>query len=201
MSRFLILCIFAAASLVASPPTTIIIFGDSITAGSALPKDQRHQVWVKLIEDRSGGALILINEGKGGRPTASVPEFEAMLKRQPKADALVIALGMNDSRNITPDCAPKAVANIRAMIEKSAAGLWRQTSHPAHRPHQHQSSIPLVKEVDGMFLHTGLALGSVWRVACPKECKDALSQWQEGDPWQRLRPIALERAAQDLPQG
>lgn len=111
--------ILGMSSLMAAPPSAIIIFGDSITAGGALPEDQRDQLWVTLIEKQSAGALKLINEGKGGRPTASVPEFEAMLKRQPKADALVIALGMNDSRDITPGCVPKAVANVRTMIEKA----------------------------------------------------------------------------------
>lgn len=119
MIRFLLVLVLATACLTAAPPGAVIIFGDSITAGGALPQDQRDQLWVTLIEKRSAGALKLINEGRGGRPTASVAEFEAMLKRQPKADALVIALGMNDSRDITPGCVPKAEANVRAMIEKA----------------------------------------------------------------------------------
>ena len=82
-------------------PRTVIVFGDSITEGGALPKDQRDKVWVKLVEAQSAGALTMINEGKGGRPTNSVQEFEAMLLRHPKADELIIALGMNDSRDIT----------------------------------------------------------------------------------------------------
>lgn len=98
---------------------TLIVFGDSITAGSALPKDQADQLWLKLVEKQSAGALTLINEGKGGRPSASVPEFEQMLKRQPKPDGLILALGMNDSRDLTAECVPKAVANLRAMIEKA----------------------------------------------------------------------------------
>jgi acyl-CoA thioesterase-1 len=102
-------------------PRTVIVFGDSITAGSALPKDQQAQVWVKLLEAQSAGTLTMINEGKGGRPTNSVAEFEAMLLRQAKADLLVIALGMNDSRDLTEGCVPKAVANVRAMIEKARA--------------------------------------------------------------------------------
>ena len=61
----------------------------------------------------------MINEGKGGRPTQSLPEFEAMLARHPRADLLVIALGTNDSRDITKDCVPKAVANLRRMIERA----------------------------------------------------------------------------------
>ena len=97
----------------------VIVFGDSITEGSALPKDQRDRAWVRIVERESKGALTVINEGKGGRPTQSVPEFETMLSRHPRADLLVLALGTNDSRDITKDCVPKAVANLRKMIERA----------------------------------------------------------------------------------
>ena len=97
------------------------MFGDSITAGGALPKGERDHLWVTQVQQQSAGALTLINEGKGGRPTNSLSEFEAMLSRHAKADELVIALGMNDSRDITPQCIPKAVANVRAMIDKARA--------------------------------------------------------------------------------
>jgi len=97
-------------------PRTVIVFGDSITAGNMLPPADKARLWVSLVEQASHGQLRMVNEGKGGRPTDSVKEFEAMLQRQPKADLLVIALGMNDSRDITEQCVPKAVANVRAMI-------------------------------------------------------------------------------------
>ena len=42
-----------------------------------------------------------------------------MLAKQPKPDGLVIALGMNDSRDITEKCVPLAVANLRYMIEQA----------------------------------------------------------------------------------
>lgn len=111
----------SALAQVASMPRTVIVFGDSITAGGALPKDQRDHLWVSQVQQQSAGALTLINEGKGGRPTNSLTEFEAMLSRHAHADALVIALGINDSRDITEKCIPKAVANVRAMIEKARA--------------------------------------------------------------------------------
>ncbi|CAN5859942.1 arylesterase [soil metagenome] len=123
MIRMLLLLLgtlsFGVTTTPAATPRKVVVFGDSITAGSALPEDQRDKVWVKLVESSSKGELSMINEGKGGRPTDSVTEFEAMLKRHPKADLLVIALGMNDSRDITPGCVPKAMANVRAMIEKA----------------------------------------------------------------------------------
>jgi acyl-CoA thioesterase-1 len=95
---------------------TVIVFGDSITAGSMLAPADRGKAWPQVVENESHGTLRMINEGKGGRPTASLAEFDEMLKRQSKPDLLVIALGMNDSRDITADCVPKAVANIRAMV-------------------------------------------------------------------------------------
>jgi acyl-CoA thioesterase-1 len=103
----------------AQAPRTIIVFGDSITAGGALPEKDRDQLWLRVIESASQGRCKLVNEGKGGRPTASRPDFDAMLARQPQADRLVIALGMNDSRDITDQCVPLAVANVRYMVERA----------------------------------------------------------------------------------
>ena len=62
--------------------------------------------------------MRLINEGKGGRPTASVEEFRVALKKRDGAfDTLLISLGTNDSRDITEKCVPEAVKNVRRMIE------------------------------------------------------------------------------------
>lgn len=109
----------------AAPPATVVVFGDSITAGGALPAAERSQLWVTAVEKASDGRLKMVNEGKGGRPSASVPEFKAMLPKHPQVDVLVVALGMNDSRDITPACVPKAAANVRSMV-----ALARQTYGP-----------------------------------------------------------------------
>lgn len=102
-------------------PRTVVVFGDSITEGGALPKEQRESAWVRIVERESKGAVKMVNESKGGRPSASVPEFETMMTRHPRIDQLVIALGTNDSRDITPECVPKAVGNLRKMIERARA--------------------------------------------------------------------------------
>ncbi len=116
MQIALLLSLIATIAVQAAQPATVVVFGDSITAGGALPAAERAQLWVSTLEKASDGRLKLVNEGKGGRPSASVKEFEAMLSRQPHAEILVLALGMNDSRDITPQCVPKAVANLRAMV-------------------------------------------------------------------------------------
>jgi acyl-CoA thioesterase-1 len=100
-------------------PRTVVVFGDSISAGSNLPAGDQDKLWLRIIEKDANGTLTMVNEGKGGRPTASRPEFDAMLARQPKMDLLVIALGMNDSRDITESCVPKAVDNLRYMITRA----------------------------------------------------------------------------------
>ena len=108
-------------------PRTVVVFGDSLTEGGALPKDQRDQAWVRIVERESKGALKVVNEGKGGRAAAAAKsEFEAMWARQPRADVMVIALGTNDSRDITGQCIPKAVASVRYMIDRA-----RQAYGPA----------------------------------------------------------------------
>lgn len=105
----------------AAEPRTVVVFGDSITEGGALPKTERTNAWIYVVERESKGRLKMVNEGKGGRPSNSVKEFEAMLGRRSNADGLMIALGTNDSRDISGECVPKAVGNVRAMIERARA--------------------------------------------------------------------------------
>ena len=101
-------------------PRTVVVFGDSLTEGGALPKEQRDQAWVKIVERESGGKLQVINEGKGGRTTGDGKhDFDPMTARQPRADLVVIALGTNDSRDLKPDAVTKATSNVRHMIDRT----------------------------------------------------------------------------------
>lgn len=126
----LLICIWGSnvslQTLSGAESRTIIVFGDSITEGGSLPAEQRAFAWVNLIQKEAGERIRLINEGKGGRPTNSLKEFDAMLGRRPKADGLVLALGTNDSRDISDQCVPRAVANLRAMVERA------RTAYGAH---------------------------------------------------------------------
>lgn len=104
---------------------TVVVFGDSLAEGGALPKDQRDQAWIRVVERESRGALRLVNEGKGGRPAVSKYEFDDMMKRQPRADQLVLALGTNDSRDLTDKAVTNAFAHLHYMIDRA-----RQTYGP-----------------------------------------------------------------------
>lgn len=112
---------FTMATAHAADPKTVIVFGDSITAGSLLPKEDKPRLWVNQVEAASKGEMKLVNEGKGGRPTDSLKEFDEMTARQPKADLLVIMLGTNDSRDVSGHCVDNAVKNVDAMITKGRA--------------------------------------------------------------------------------
>jgi Predicted esterase len=57
-------------------PKIVVIYGDSITACSALTLEERPHLWVNQVEVNSKGMLRTVNEGKGGRPTGSLQEFE-----------------------------------------------------------------------------------------------------------------------------
>jgi len=97
-------------------PAKVLIFGDSITEGMELPELERSNAWVSVVQARSDGKLLMINEGKGGRPTDSVSEFESVLQRHGGVDVVVIALGANDARDISDACVSKALGNIGEMI-------------------------------------------------------------------------------------
>lgn len=98
-------------------PLRVLCFGDSITRGTALLKEEKSSVWPLVIEKQSAGKMRLINEGKGGRPTDSVKEFGSVLQNHADIEVLLIALGTNDSRDISDKCVPNAVKNIKQIIE------------------------------------------------------------------------------------
>ena len=101
----------------AGKPVTVLCFGDSITAGSALTKGGNEVPWPALVERSSNGEFHLLNAGRGGRPTASVEEFRQTLTSiREKPDVLLVALGMNDSRSLSATRISDAAGNIQQMI-------------------------------------------------------------------------------------
>jgi acyl-CoA thioesterase-1 len=158
----LLLFVVSLPLFAADAPKKVVVFGDSITQGSMMPKEDKPKVWVTTVQTDSGGKLEMINEGKGGRPTDSVKEFEAMLQRQPKADILVIALGTNDSRDITDRCVPKAVANVKSMVEKGRAAYGAKlvvllVGPPNINKNALGPTKPIANERDGKLVELGAA--------------------------------------------
>lgn len=103
----------------------VLYFGDSLTAGSEMSPEQKPFLWPNLVREASHGQFQALNEGLGGRPTDSVADFQKALEKYGDTiDIVVIALGGNDARDISGQCVPNAVNNIRKMI-----GLAR-AAHP-----------------------------------------------------------------------
>ena len=81
----LLLCLQACAPQeTEAVPTvsTVVVFGDSIAAGNALPEDQRHYAWVNRIAVAMKGRAVIANEGRPGIWTNAKAEFSEVLDRQ-----------------------------------------------------------------------------------------------------------------------
>lgn len=118
---FALVAALVVAEAAVAGTATVVVFGDSIATGNALPKSERDHAWVLRVEQLSLGRLYMVNEGKPGRRTSSVDEFAEMLARRSHIDALVIALGTNDSSELTETAVGAATDHLRAMIELARA--------------------------------------------------------------------------------
>jgi acyl-CoA thioesterase I len=105
----------------------VLLFGDSLTAGSYFPEGAPDQHWVSILSERWGAGVRFLNEGKGGRPSDSLPDFAAALSRHPAPDLLVLWLGTNDSREMDGEVAIRTARNLEGMIrlarERYGSGL------------------------------------------------------------------------------
>jgi hypothetical protein len=86
-----------------------------------------------------------------------------------------------------------------AVVLREVSHAWEIKPVPVN-DYQLRDLLPVIKEIDGAFLSTGLTLGSVWWQDYPGDWKDRVKQWVEGDVWTRLRPKVIERAAQNVPE-
>jgi len=80
------------------------------------------------------------------------------------------------------------------VVLREAVQTWKLLPEPTN-DHQLRNLLPVVKEVDGVFLLTGLSLGKVWWQDYPEtgKKKEWIEQWTEGAAWERLRPRIVER--------
>ena len=114
MKRWLIVCLLFAASASAHPARTILVFGDSISAGYGIPVGQG---WVALLQaklERLGYGYRVVNASVSGETTAGG------LDRLPRALALhrprilVLELGGNDGLRALP--VQQMRANLGRML-------------------------------------------------------------------------------------
>jgi len=101
---------------VGAEPATVVVFGDSLAAGNALPRGERANAWVPRVERLAASRLRIVNEGKPGRSLDSAAELEEALARAPRIDLLVLALGTNDSGDLVSGSVARATHRMRALI-------------------------------------------------------------------------------------
>ena len=95
LSRILILVLFAVA-LPAHAARTILVFGDSLSAGYGLPQ---RSGWVTLLEKRlvaGGYDYKVVNASISGETTVGGKNRIESVLRKHKPDILVLELGAND---------------------------------------------------------------------------------------------------------
>ena len=114
MKRWLIVCLLFAASASAHPARTILVYGDSISAGYGIPVGQG---WVALLQaklERLGYGYRVVNASVSGETTAGG------LDRLPRALALhrprilILELGGNDGLRALP--VQQMRANLGRML-------------------------------------------------------------------------------------
>jgi len=112
VKHWLMVCLLVAATASAQPTRTILVFGDSISAGYGLPVGKG---WVALLRaklEREGYGYRVVNASVSGETTAGG------LDRLPRALALhrprilILELGGNDGLRALP------VAPMRANLER-----------------------------------------------------------------------------------
>ena len=102
----------------------IMLYGDSISAGSNIADGKASDAWATLVQAK--GKIEFINVSRGGRSTNSEKDFIEALKSSSRLDAIIIALGTNDARDLSTNMVVNAVAHIDAMVVAAkAAGVKR----------------------------------------------------------------------------
>lgn len=115
MRNGLLAVVMAGPALAATEPATVVVLGDSLTAGYGLAPDQgfvpRLQAW---LEERGADAVIQ-NAGVSGDTTAGgLSRVDWALT--PETDAVIVELGGNDFlRGLDPTLSRE---NLRGILEK-----------------------------------------------------------------------------------
>ena len=113
-------CFVGNPSALAAEPKTILIFGDSLTAGLGLedPSTQAYPALLQQKIDAAGLPYRVVNGGLSGETTAAGLRRIDWLLRE-RVAVFVLALGGNDGlRGILP---PVTRANLAGILEKVRA--------------------------------------------------------------------------------
>lgn len=123
-----------AANAETAPPRTVLVLGDSISAGYGFALERG---WVNLLRKRLGAGHRVVNaSASGDTTTGGLARLGALLKEH-RPHIVIIELGGNDGLRGLPVAAIRA--NLRAMVEAAQAGgavpvLAGMRIHPNYGP-------------------------------------------------------------------
>lgn len=199
MKPWLLLCLFVAASAAAHTARTILVLGDSISAGYGIRVENG---WVALLQaklDRQGYGYHLVNASVSGETTAGG------LERLPRALALhrpkivILELGGNDGLRALPIAEMRANLGRMARLARAAhaavllLGMRLPPNYgPEYTGQFHQAFVDLARRkrlAFVPFLLRGIALQPALMQA------DGLHPNERGQPlllanvWPALKPL------------
>lgn len=114
--------LFASSALAAAPaPRTVLVFGDSLSAGYGLEPGQSYPDFLQRKLDAAGFAYRVVNEGiSGDTSSGGAARVDSVLGHKPRI--VVLALGANDGLRGIP--VPQTRENLDQIIAQlKAAGV------------------------------------------------------------------------------
>lgn len=113
-------CLFLAAPAVAQQPMRIVALGDSLTAGTGLPKGEDFASKLEVALIAEGLNVKIENAGVSGHTTADGrARLETVIAGEPKPRLVIVALGANDMlRRVTPAQTKTNLAAILQTLEE-----------------------------------------------------------------------------------
>lgn len=100
--------------------TTIVTFGDSLTAGYGLPLFEAYPAQLEVALKERGWSVRVINSGVSGETSAGNYERAAFIRNQ-NADVIILGIGGNDALRFLP--LEQTISNIRKTIEMLKGGV------------------------------------------------------------------------------
>lgn len=115
MGFALLLLLLCGPALADKPPKTILAFGDSLTAGYGLRRDESFPAQLQARLQKEGLNVRVVNGGASGDTTAGgLRRLEYALKKS-SPDCVILALGGNDMlRGIDP---AHTQQNLKGMLD------------------------------------------------------------------------------------
>ncbi len=118
LTGWLLGLVLLAAPTGATEPAVVLFFGDSLTAGYGVAKENGFPARVQVLADSSGCALRVVNAGLAGETTAAGLRRVDWILQKP-VDVFVLELGGNDGLRGVP--LAETERNLRGIIDRVRA--------------------------------------------------------------------------------